>query len=122
MIARAAVATLAACAVAVAVLALRADDRCAQVKHDAAQIPLREAPTALVAAADRCGDPRDRVLIGTYLVARGRRGDADELARRMTRSIPADYLGWLAVWNLTRDPGALVRAHELNPRGTPTPR
>jgi hypothetical protein len=119
---RVAAGALAACAVVLAALALRGDHRCSEVKADAAQIPLREAPAALVVAADRCGDPRDRVLIGTYLVGRGRLADANELARRMARSMPKDYLGWLAVWNLTRNPRALARAHELNPRGTPTPR
>jgi hypothetical protein len=122
VIARIAAIALAACAVVVAIVSLRGDHRCAEVKHDAAQIPLRVAPSALVVASDRCGDARDKILIATYLVARGRRSDANELARRMARSNPDDYVGWLAVWNLTRDPAALARAHALNPRGTPAPR
>jgi hypothetical protein len=113
---------LAACAVVVAIVSLRGDHRCAEVKHDAAQIPLRVAPASIVAESDRCGDARDKILIATYLVARGRLGDANEIARRMTRSNPDDYVGWLALWNLTRDPAALARAHALNPRGTPAPR
>jgi hypothetical protein len=121
VIARLAALALAAAAVAVAVVALRGDHRCAEVKHDAAQIPLRVAPAELVVAADNCGDARDKILIATYLVARGRLSDANELARRMARSNPDDYVGWLAVWNLTRDPAALARAHALNPRGTPAP-
>jgi hypothetical protein len=122
VLARLVLVALAVVSGAVAIHALHADHRCGEVKADAARKPLRTSPAALVAAADRCGDPRDRVIIATFLVARGRRSDAAELARRMTKATPGDYLGWLAVWNLTRDPGALRRAHALNPRGTPAPR
>jgi hypothetical protein len=37
----------------------------------------------------------------------------------MTRSSPDDYLGWLGLYRLTGDRGALRRAHELNPRAVP---
>jgi hypothetical protein len=104
---------------AVALHALRADHRCADIKTAAADAPLG-APTAVAsAAADRCGDPRDRALVALVLTARGQRGAALDLARRMTRSSPDDYLGWLVVWRLTGARAALVRAHALNPRGTP---
>jgi hypothetical protein len=74
-----------------------------------------------VQAAERCGDPRDRVLVAARLAFRGQRSAAIALARRMTRSAPDDYVGWLAVWRLTGERKALVHAHELNPRGTPAP-
>jgi hypothetical protein len=114
-------AALAACAVVVAILALRGDHRCSEVKADAATSPASRL-TAVAAAAGRCGDPRDRVIVALQLIGRGRRDAAAEVARRMTIDSPDDYVGWLAVWNLERDPAALRRAHELNPRGTPAPR
>jgi hypothetical protein len=121
VIARAAIVALAACAVAVAIVSLRGDHRCDQVKADAQTAPAARLP-AIAAAADRCGDPRDRVVVAVRLFARKRRDLADRVARQMTVDTPDDYLGWLAVWNIERDPAALRRAHELNPRGTPTPR
>jgi hypothetical protein len=58
-------------------------------------------------------------VVALVLVAHGQRGAALDLARRMTRSSPDDYLGWLVVWRLTGARDALARAHALNPRGTP---
>jgi hypothetical protein len=71
---------------------------------------------------DRCGDPRDSALATLVLTARGQRPIALDLARQMTEAHPDDYLGWFIVWRLSGDPRALARAHDLNPRGTPTPR
>jgi hypothetical protein len=110
---------LAVAAVAVAIHALHADHRCADLKATASQVPLRQ-PTAVArAAADRCGDPRDRAVVALLLTARGQRPAALDLARRMTRSSPDDYLGWLIVWRLSGARDALARAQALNPRGTP---
>jgi hypothetical protein len=117
---RTGLAALAACAVVVAILALRGDHRCSEVRADAATAPASRL-TAVAAAARRCGDPRDRVIVALELIGRGRRDAAAEVARRMTIDSPDDYVGWLALWNLKREPAALRRAHELNPRGTPAP-
>jgi hypothetical protein len=104
----------------VAVHALRGDHRCAQVKSAAAHGPLTQPAAVAREAAGRCGDPRDRAVVALVLVAHGQRGAALDLARRMTRSSPDDYLGWLVVWRLTQARDALARAHALNPRGTPS--
>jgi hypothetical protein len=87
---------LAVVGAAVGIQAQRADHRCAEVKATAAEVPLRQPAAVARAAADRC-------------------------ARRMTRSSPDDYLGWLVVWRLSGARQALARAHALNPRGTPAP-
>lgn len=104
----------------VAVHALRADHRCAEVKSAAAHGPLTQPAAVAREAADRCGDPRDRAVVALVLVAHGQRGTARDLARRMTRSSPDDYLGWLVVWRLTGARDALARAHALDPRATPS--
>ena len=103
----------------VAVHALRADHRCAEVKTAAAEVPLRQPAAVARAAADRCGDPRDYVLVETLLLGRGRRDVASALARQSTIQSPNDYLGWLALGRLADDQRALARAHDLNPRGVP---
>jgi hypothetical protein len=121
VIARLAALALAACALVVAVLALRGDDRCAQLKADAQTAPIGQLG-AIAADVDRCGDPRDRVVVAVRELGRGRRDAAEQIARKMTVDFRDDYLGWLAVWNLERSPAALHRAHELNPRGTPATR
>jgi hypothetical protein len=110
---------LAAAAVAVAIQALDADDRCAELKATASEVPLRQPAAVARAAAARCGDPRDRAVVALLLTTRGQRPAALDLARRMTRSSPDDYLGWLIVWRLSGAREALARAHALNPRGTP---
>ncbi len=104
----------------VAVHALRTDHRCAEVKTAAAHGPLNQPAVVAREAAERCGDPRDRAVVALVLVAHRQRGAALDLARRMTRSSPDDYLGWLVVWRLTGARDALARAHALNPRGTPS--
>lgn len=108
MLARTFAFALAALAILVGAQALRADHRCAEAKAR---------PSAAVAA--RCGDPRDSALAALALTQRGDRDGARQLAREMTRARPDDYLGWLVTWRLSGDPGALARARELNPRGTP---
>jgi hypothetical protein len=113
---------LAVVGAAVAIHALHADHRCAEVKATAAEVPLSRPVAVARAAADRCGDPRDHVLVETYLLGRGRRGDAAALARQTTIQSPGDYLGWLALGRLAGDRRALARAHDLNPRAVPAPR
>jgi hypothetical protein len=122
MAARLVLLALAVVGAAVAGHALHADHRCADIKATAAEVPVRQPAAVARAAADRCGDPRDRAVVTVLLLARKQRGAALDLARRMTRSNPDDYLGWLVVWRLSGARDALARAHALNPRGTPAPR
>lgn len=119
MIARALALALAAVAVFVAVHALRADHRCAALQNDAGRAPRTQMATFAREAAERCGDPRNEAFVIGIAVLRGDRAAATDLARRMTRQHPDDYLGWLGVYRLTGDRGALARAHALNPRGVP---
>jgi hypothetical protein len=110
---------LAVVSVAVAAQALRADHRCSQSKDGAGTAPVSELAAIASATADRCGDPRDSAVLALVLTARKQRATALGLARRMTSAHPDDYLGWLVVWRLSGERTALVRAHALNPRGTP---
>jgi hypothetical protein len=119
VIARVLAVVLAAVAVVVAVQALRADHRCAQVQDRAGRAARAQLAGFAREAADRCGDPRNEAWVIGVATLRGDRGAAIDLARRMTRSSPDDYLGWLGVYRLTGDRGALARAHALNPRGVP---
>ena len=117
---RVAVAALAACAVVVAILALRGDHRCSEVMAQVARAPAGRLAAIADATAQRCGDPRDSAVLAVVLTARGQRSTALQLARHMTRSHPDDYLGWLIVWRLSGDQRAHARAAALNPRGTPS--
>jgi hypothetical protein len=119
VIARALGLALAAVAVFVAVHALRADHRCAALQNDAGHAPRPEMARFARQAAQRCGDPRNEAFVIGIALLRGDRAAAIDLARRMTRQHPDDYLGWLGVYRLTGDRGALARAHALNPRGVP---
>ena len=119
MIARVLALALAAVAVVVAVLALRTDHRCAAVQDEAGHAARGEIAGLAREAADRCGDPRNEAWVIGVASLRGDRAAATALARRMTRSSPDDYLGWLGLYRLTGDRHALQRAHELNPRAVP---
>jgi hypothetical protein len=119
VIARALAVALAAVAVVVAVHALRADHRCAQVQDRALGAARGQLSGFAREAADHCGDPRNEAWVIGVAMLRGDRRTATDLARRMTRSSPNDYLGWLGLYRLTGDRGALARAHALNPRGVP---
>jgi hypothetical protein len=119
VIARAVAVVLAVVAVVVAVHALRADHRCAQVQDRAGRAARARLAGLAREAADRCGDPRNEAWVIGVATLRGDRGAAIDLARRMTRSSPDDYLGWLGLYRLTGDRGVLQRAHELNPRAVP---
>ena len=116
---RVAAAALAACAVVVAILALRGDHRCSEVKAQVARAPVGQLGAIADETAQRCGDPRDLALVSLAITRRGQRATALALGRRMTRAQPDDYLGWLVVWRLSGDDRAWARAHALNPRGTP---
>jgi hypothetical protein len=111
LLVRALLIVLAAVCAVVAVTGLRSDHRCTQAlaAHDGPRV------------ADHCGDPRDRAETAALLAARGRLAPARQLARRMVRDSPQDYLGWLALGRLAGDRRALARAHALNPRGVPPP-
>ena len=63
----------------VAVHALRADHRCAQVKSAAAHGPLSQPAAIARDAAERCGDPRDRAVVALVLVAPGSVGPRSTL-------------------------------------------
>jgi hypothetical protein len=119
VIARVLALALAVVAVAVAALALRTDHRCAQVQDRATRAARAQVAGLARELADRCGDPRNGAWVIGVATLRGDRGAAIDLARRMTRSSPDDYLGWLGLYRLTGDRGALQRAHELNPRAVP---
>jgi hypothetical protein len=119
VIARVLAVALAVVAIAVASLALRTDHRCAAVQDEAGRAARAELAGLAREAADRCGDPRNEAWVIGVATVRGDRGAAIDLARRMTRSSPDDYLGWLGLYRLTGDRGALQRAHELNPRAVP---
>ena len=119
MIARVLAVALAAVAIVVAVHALRADHRCAQVRDRATRAARAQLAGFAREVAERCSDPRDGAWVIGVAMLRGDRGTAIDLARRMTRSSPDDYLGWLGLYRLTGDRGALQRAHELNPRAAP---
>src|SRR4051794_40977689 len=113
---RIALVALAVAGAAVGGQALRADHRCQRAQDQA----LRASAAAFTReAAQRCGDPRDEAWVIGVATLRGDRAAAIELARSMTRARPDDYLGWLGVYRLTGDRGALARAHALNPRGVP---
>jgi hypothetical protein len=121
LITRLVLVALAAVAVVVAAHALRVDHRCAQLRADAFRVP----PHALAAladeAAERCGDPRDVAAVAVTIVGRGRRSVGVDLARRMTVANPDDNIGWVVLGRVGGDRAALVRAHQLDPRGTPRP-
>ncbi|MEN3283696.1 MAG: hypothetical protein V7607_4836 [Solirubrobacteraceae bacterium] len=117
---RVAAAALAACAVVVAILALRGDHRCSEVKAQVARAPAGRLAAIAEETAQRCGDPRDSAVLTVVLTARGQRATALQLARHMTRAHPDDYLGWLIVWRLSGDQRAHARAAALDPRGTPS--
>jgi hypothetical protein len=120
--ARLALAALAVAGAVVAIHALRVDHRCGEVKAAALRGPAGELAGLARTATDRCGAPADRAVVIVALITRHRPGLAVEVARKMTESSPDDYNGWLALYRLSGDREALARAHELNPRGTPTPR
>jgi hypothetical protein len=119
--ARALAAALAVVCGFVAIHALHADHRCAEVKAQATTVPRAQLGAVARAGAARCGDPRDRLRVAFAAAVRGDRAAAIDLARRMTRSSPDDYLGWLTLGRLTGDRAALARAHALDPRGVPAP-
>lgn len=106
------------CAV-VAVGGLRSDHRCVTARE--AVLHGSYTAAAAGAVAERCGDPRDRAFAAALMAQKGHRAPALVLARRMTRDAPQDYLGWLALGQLSGDRGALARAHALNPRGVQLP-
>jgi hypothetical protein len=106
---------------AVGAHALRADHRCAQAQADARTAAPAGLPGVANAIAARCGDPRDEVIGAVLIGGRGQRGLATALARRTARQHPEDYIGWLAIYRIGGDEGALARAHALNPRAVPPP-
>ncbi|MDP9347280.1 MAG: hypothetical protein M3P44_16510 [Actinomycetota bacterium] len=116
---RALLTVLAVTCTVVAVTGLRTDRRCALARTDV----LHGAVSAAAgrAVADRCQDPRDRAFAAALLARRGARPPALALARRMIRDSPQDYLGWLALGQLSGDEHALARARALDPRGVPAP-
>jgi len=114
-------AALAVAAIAVGAASLRKDHGCADVKAQARTGPAAALASVGEEAIARCGDPRDRAIVALVLVNRGRRREAIDVTRRMTQTTPDDYIGWLSLWRLTGDRAALVKAHRLNPRGTPAP-
>jgi hypothetical protein len=114
-------AALAVAAIAVGATSLRNDHRCADVRAQARTAPAGALGPIGTEVIARCGDPRDRAIVALVLVNRGHRREAIDVTRRMTQTTPDDYIGWLALWRLTDERAALVRAHRLNPRGTPTP-
>ena len=117
--ARALLILLAALCAVVAVTGLRSDDRCRQART--AVLHGSHTTAAARTVADRCGDPRDRAFAAALMAQKGHAAPARQLARRMVRDSPQDYLGWLALGRLTNDQRALARAHALNPRGVPPP-
>jgi hypothetical protein len=119
MLVRLCLAFLAVAGVAVAVVTLHGDHRCADAKAAAKHAPVGELAAIAAETADHCGDPRDAAIVSLVLTARGRRAAALALERRMTREHPQDYVAWLVVWRLSGDRAALARARALNPRGTP---
>jgi hypothetical protein len=119
--ARLALAALAVVCAVVAIRALHGDHQCSQIKADAASVPPAELARVVDATVDRCGTPADRAEVVVTLITRKRPGLAVDLARRMTQTSPDDYNGWLALYRLDGDRRALIRAHQLNPRGTPAP-
>ena len=110
---------LAAVGAVVAVTGLRSDHRCTQART--AVLHGDYSAAAATTLADRCGDPRDRAYAAATMAQKGHPAPARQLARRMVRDSPQDYLGWLALGRLTNDQRALARAHALNPRGVPPP-
>lgn len=72
---------------------------------------------------DRCRAPKQALVVAAVLRGTGNQDDALRIARALVAHAPEDYLGWLSVARLERDPqraeAALTRAKELNPRGVP---
>jgi hypothetical protein len=120
-VARVAVLFLAGVCAAVGIHGLRAYDRCDDARAAARVAGLTTAAGAARAVAAGCRDPRDEAFSAAELAAHGNRAVAAELARRMIRQSPRDYLGWVAVGRLTGSRAALARAHALKPRGVPRP-
>jgi hypothetical protein len=116
MAVRALLLCLAVAAVAVGASSLRTDHRCTEASRAVDHATPATAAAIAREIGDRCGDTRIRVDATAALFVRSGRPGALELARRMTRANPDDYLGWLAVWRLSGDRGALARVRELNPR------
>jgi hypothetical protein len=110
---------LAAVAIFVAAHALRAGDRCAAARDAATRASRAQVAPLARRAADRCADPRDDAWVIGVAMLRGDRATAADIARGMTRSSPDDYLGWLGLYRVTGDRGALEHAHALNPRAVP---
>jgi hypothetical protein len=121
VLARLLLVALAAVAAVVAVQQLHHDHGCTTLLDDIAKGPAANLDGLAAQTLDRCGDPRDRIVIVAALVARKKRADAVAVVRRMTAANPDDYLGWLVLGRATRDRAALRRAHTLNPRGVPGP-
>jgi hypothetical protein len=121
MLARLVLAGLAVLAAVVAIRGLHSDHDCKQLIQAVATQPRGQLPGLARQTLDRCGDPRDRVVVASVLVARRQRPDAVAVVRRMTASEPDDYLGWLVLGRTTGERAALERAHELNPRVVPRP-
>lgn len=121
MLARLLLVALAAVAAVVGVQQLHHDHGCTTLVNDVAKGPAADVDGLAAQTLERCGDPRDRVVIVGTLVARRKQPEAVAVLRRMTASDPDDYLGWLVLGRLTRDRAALERAHALNPRDVPAP-
>jgi hypothetical protein len=121
LITRLVLAALAVLAVGVGAQTLRADHRCAQLRADAFTVPTGELRALADATAERCGDPRDVAAVAVTAYGRGSRSVGVQLARRMTVANPEDITGWVVLGRLSGDRAALVRAHELDPHGTPRP-
>jgi hypothetical protein len=120
VVARLVLAGLAVAALVVGATSLRTDHRCSNAVRAVSIVPKGELMTAARAVTDRCGDTLTAVRASQTLFLRGGAPPALVIARRLTRSHPDDYLGWISTWRLTGDRAALARARELNPRGTPT--
>jgi hypothetical protein len=116
---RLALAALAVLCAVVAIRALHGDHQCSELQAEAQRAPAAQLRAVVAETIDHCGTPADRAAVAVVLIARKQSSLAVDLVRKMTRSSPDDFSGWLALYRLTGERDALARAHRLNPRGTP---
>jgi hypothetical protein len=121
--ARLLVAALAAACLVVAVAARRGDDRCAALVERAQRLTPASsgAQAGAIAriATQRCSATSQVVVVGLLLEGTGHQTEGLDVARRIVREEPGDYLAWFFLATVeggdAAAKAALARARALNP-------